>query len=60
MAVVKALFEDDWENFTNLFNINAVGLHYMTLAAAPYLAKAEKPSLRTPGPVVLNITSIGA
>lgn len=56
--MAKALFDDDWDNFTNLYNVNVIGLHYMTLAAVPLLAKSEPPSLQCAGPIVINITSI--
>lgn len=58
-AVIKGLWEQDWNDFTHLFNVNVVAMHYMTTAAAEFLMKAEKPSFESPGPVVLNITSIG-
>lgn len=57
-AVVNALFDDDWDNFSNLYNVNVTGLHYMTLAAAPYLVKSPAPSLEHQGPSVINVTSI--
>lgn len=58
-AVLKSLWEQDWSDFGDLFNVNVISVHYMTLAMAPYLDKAEKPSLSATGASVINIASIG-
>lgn len=58
--VAPALWEEEWSNWTSIFNTNSIAPWFTTLAFVPLLSKAKPASLHDQGPVVINVTSIAA
>ncbi|CAO1634516.1 unnamed protein product [Sympodiomycopsis kandeliae] len=58
--VHSALWEEEWDVWSNTLNTNTISPWFTTVAFIPLLDKATKPSLTDSGAHVINITSISA